>query len=156
MYEGSMRGKGSPFFATWGYVISHMVPSGANGMVVDLNPEVVGFFIGESPKVISEKIDEMCQVDLKSRTKDEDGRKLVKLTEYSYRVVNGVLYRQKLSEDERREYQRVKQAEYREKKKIKGGQPDGGAAAVARAEDHEQDPVAAAEHEALYRQVEEP
>jgi hypothetical protein len=122
MYEGSMRGKGSPFFAVWGYIISHMKPNRTAGssriteMTVELNPELIGFMLGEKVEVVAEKIDEMCQPDLKSRTPDNDGRKLVKRGEYSYLVVNGLFYRTIRNEDERREYQRVKQAEYRENK----------------------------------------
>lgn len=121
MYEGSMRGRGSPFFAVWGYVISHMRPDAkpATEMLVDLNPEIIAFLLGEKIEVVEKKISEMCEPDPKSRTPDLDGRKLVKLGEYSYAVVNGLTYRRIRNEEERNEYQRVKQAEYREKKKTR-------------------------------------
>lgn len=118
MYEGSMRGSGSAFFAVWGYVISHMVPNREYGTTVELNTEVVAFLIGEDAGVMAEKIEKMCQPDSRSRTKDEEGRKLIKISEYTYRVVNGDYYRKIRNEEQRREYQRVKQAEYRARDKI--------------------------------------
>jgi len=118
MYEGSMRGKGSPFFAVWGYVISHMKPNRGKEMSVELNPDIVAFLIGEKMSVISRVIVEMCGKDEQSRTKDKEGRKLVKLSEFTYEVVNGNYYHAIRNEEERREYQRVKQAEYRAAKKL--------------------------------------
>lgn len=148
MYEGSMRGKGSPFFAVWGYVISHMTPNRSHGTTVELNPGIIAFLIGEKESVVVAQIKEMCGPDPKSRTSDKGGRKLIQISEYTHEVVNGNYYRKIRNEEERREYQRMKQTEYRQtKKKNKGGHPDGGAAAIAHAEDR--DPVAVAEREAL-------
>lgn len=134
MYEGSMRGAGSAFFAVWGYVISHMVPDRKNGTTVEMNAGIVGFLLGEEESVVSEQIERMCAPDPNSRTKVEDGKKLVRLSEYSYRVVNGELYRGIRNEEERREYQRQKQAvyrspEYQEKKAKKTKVPKSKAAA---------------------------
>ena len=117
MYEGSMRGAGSAFFAVWGYVISHMQPNRNQGTTVELNPSIVGFLIGEDETIVEGVIDRMCQPDLKSRTKDKEGRKLVKISEYTYHVVNGDYYRKIRNEQDRREYQRRKQAEYRARRK---------------------------------------
>ncbi len=128
MYEGSMRGAGPEFFSVWGYVISHMIPNRNHGTTVDLNPGIIAFLIGMSEKEVAEKIATMCQPDPKSRTKDEDGRKLVQISEYTYRVVNGDTYRKIRNEQDRREYQRVKQAEYRKKKKPKPTLPPPGEA----------------------------
>lgn len=119
-----MRGSGPEFFSVWGYVISHMVPNRDHGTTVELNPGIIAFLIGMQESAVEKKIHQMCQPDLKSRTKDEDGRKLVKLSEYVYRVVNGDYYRKIRNEQERRDYQRTKQAEYRRKKSKK--QPPSG------------------------------
>ena len=51
-----------------------------------------------------------------SRSSEHQGRR-IELVDGGWRILNGDKYRRKLSEDDRREYQRVKQAEYREKKK---------------------------------------
>lgn len=130
MYEGSMRGAGSAFFAVWGYVISHMQPNRTHGTTVELNPGIIGFLLGEKQEVVEEVIEKMCGPDDRSRTKDKEGRKLEKIGEYSYLVVNGDYYRKIRNEQDRREYQRKKQAEYRRRKKEKGGPLAGEGAAV--------------------------
>lgn len=57
-----------------------------------------------------------------SRSKEHDGRR-IKSVDGGWLILNGEKYRQKMNEAERREYQRVKQSEYRKKKrKIK--EPD--------------------------------
>ena len=125
-----MVGKGSPFFAVWGYVISHQKPNGkpATEMLVELNPQIIAFLLGEKEEVVVSKITEMCEPDPKSRTPDLvdehyyrnmadlDGRKLVKRGEYTYLVVNGLAWRKIRNDEERNEYQRIKQAEYRQRK----------------------------------------
>lgn len=132
MYEGSMRGAGSAFFAVWGYVISHMTPNRVHGTTVELNPEIIAFLIGEDQTVVTEVIHKMCEPDPKSRTREREGRKLVKISEYTYLVVNGDYYRKIRNEVERREYQRNKQAEYRKKGK-KTDKPLPGEQAAVRA-----------------------
>jgi hypothetical protein len=117
-----MRGAGPEFFSVWGYIISHMIPNRSHGTTVELNPGIIAFLIGMKESVVEDKIKQMCEPDLKSRTRDEDGKKLVKLSVYVYRVVNGDYYRKIRNEQERREYQRIKQSEYR-KKKIQKSMP---------------------------------
>lgn len=124
MFYGSMRGSGGAFFAIWSYIISHMKPDGNHGMKVEINPEVIAFLIGEPESVVKEKIALMCAPDPKSRSKEEEGRKLRSLGEYTYLVINGAAYNKIRNDVERREYNRVKQAEHRardkeEKEKIK-------------------------------------
>ena len=51
-----------------------------------------------------------------SRSCEHDGRRIEKV-DGGWRILNGDKYRRKLSEDDRREYQRIKQAEYRALKK---------------------------------------
>jgi hypothetical protein len=126
MYTGSMVGKGSAFFAVWGYVISHFRPSQEHGAVVELNPVYLGAVIGEKAEVVGGVIEDMCSPDGRSRSQVEEGRKLVALGVYDYRVVNGGRYRAIRNAEDRREYQRQKQAEYRARKKgdgVKAGTP---------------------------------
>lgn len=54
--------------------------------------------------------------DPHSRTRDHDGRR-IEATDGGWMILNGEKYRKMLSETERREYQRQKQAEYRKRKK---------------------------------------
>lgn len=52
-----------------------------------------------------------------SRSKEHGGRRIEDVPG-GWLILNGEFYRNKLNEDERREYQRVKQAEYRKRRKI--------------------------------------
>lgn len=101
-----MIGAGSAYFAVWGYVISHMKPDRRHGMWVELNPSLIAFVLGEKVEVITEVIERMEKPDERSRSQEEGGRKLMRLGEYAYRVVNGLKYRRIRDEDERRDYQR--------------------------------------------------
>ena len=51
-----------------------------------------------------------------SRSKEHDGRRIAEV-DGGWLILNGEKYRQKMGEAERREYQRVKQAEYRKRRK---------------------------------------
>jgi hypothetical protein len=134
MYEGSMRGSGSAFFAVWGYVISHMRPSHEHGATVELNTEIIGFLIGENVEVVEQQIARMCNPDPKSRTKDEEGRKLVKIGEYLFRVVNGAKYRAIRNAEKRKEQVREAQQRYRSKRAVPHGTQLKGEAAFLKAE----------------------
>jgi len=114
-----MMGAGALFYAVWGYVISHAVPSREHGSVVELNPALIGVLLGEDAGDVEVVIGRMCEPDPKSRSKNEEGRKLVRLGQYLYRVVNGEKYRAIRDAEERREYQRLWMAEKRKKKQPK-------------------------------------
>ena len=115
MYEGSMIGKGAVFFAVWGYIISHFVPDRTHGAIVELNPKLIAFVLGEPEKLVDKSIAEMCEPDPKSRTKTDKGRKLVKLSEYQYRVVNGARYRAIRDHEDRKRQNREAQERFRAK-----------------------------------------
>jgi hypothetical protein len=112
MYTGSMLGAGTDVFAVWGYVISHTIAS-----VVELNPKLLAYILGAKESEIIKAIEYLCAPDPNSRSQEEDGRRLVKTGTFSYLVVNHEVYRGIRSEEERREYNRVKQAEHRARKK---------------------------------------
>ena len=57
--------------------------------------------------------------DPDSRTPDFEGRRIERI-EGGWHILNYELYRKKLSADERREYKRIKQAEYRKRQKTRG------------------------------------
>lgn len=128
MYTGSMCGAGALAFAVWGYVISHQKPTnGRDVFTVELNPKILATLIGESEEDITEQIKEFCAPDPKSRTEDEDGRKLIQESPYTYRVVNGPKYDRIRREDERREYNRERQRRIRAKdSQHAGGGEDNG------------------------------
>lgn len=107
MYRGSMVGAGSPVFAVWGYVIANMRADKEVGAQVDLNPVYLGMVLGESPEVVVEVIEKLCGPDPRSTSKEEEGRRLIRMGEFSYRVVNGAKYMAIRNEEERREYNRL-------------------------------------------------
>jgi len=61
---------------------------------------------------------ELQKPDKYSQSQEHEGRRILK-TDEGWFVVNGAKYRDKLSYEDRLEYQRTKQAEYRAKKKGK-------------------------------------
>ena len=113
MYEGSMIGVGAPVFAVWGYVIAKMKPDATVGYQVELNPKLLSFIIGEKKEVIEQALKVLCSPDKDSRTKEEQGRRLVKIGEFDYRVVNGLKYATIKNEEQRREKNREAQARFR-------------------------------------------
>jgi len=118
MFEGSMVGTGAFTFAVWSYVLGKMKPSRKDSQFyVEINPVLLGAILGEDADEVASVIKVMCGPDEKSRSKDEGGARLVREGQFLYRVVNGAKYNDMRSYEERREYQRVKQAEYRKRKK---------------------------------------
>lgn len=120
MYTGSMFGAPSVVFAVWGYVISHQRPAADKSCFVELNPALLAATFSETPQSINQAIARLCSPDPASRSKTEDGRKLIPLTDNDsgpalYRVVNGEKYRALRDEEERRAYLRDAQRRHRAK-----------------------------------------
>jgi hypothetical protein len=118
MYSGSMVGKGAVVFAVMGYVISTQVPGEDGEMRLEMNPELLGFILGEKAEAVDEAIRFLCGPDPKSRSREEGGRRLVKEGEFLYRVVNGAKYRAMGDPARRREQNRVAQARFRERVRL--------------------------------------
>lgn len=121
MYSGSMVGRGAVVFAVMGYVIANMKPDAEVGMQVELNALLLGAILGEQPADIEAAIEFLAGPDPASRSKEEGGRRLVRLGQFDYKVVNGLKYRGIRDERDRREYNRVAQQVHRAKKKRAGG-----------------------------------
>ncbi len=62
-------------------------------------------------------LSELSSPDEYSRTKDHDGRRIEDV-DGGWRLLNHTKYRDKLSSDERREYKKIKQREYRQKQRV--------------------------------------
>ena len=110
-FTGSMVGAGLNVFAVWDYLLTM-----ARGGYVEVNPVLLAFTLGgpeQDIKEIEDALDFLQQPDPKSRSKLEGGRRIVKEGEYQYRLVNWVEYNGIRTEEDRREYNRVKQAEWR-------------------------------------------
>lgn len=118
-YTGSMLGAGPDVFAVWGYVIANTIKS-----QVELNPKLLAAVIGMPEEAVKDAIEYLCSPDENSRRKVEDGRRLIREGEFSYRVTGHATYRAIRCEDDRREYNRIKQAEYRAAKKSKAVKDD--------------------------------
>lgn len=118
LYTGSMVGAGPLPFAIMGYVISSGMPDTKLGGYVQLHPEILRTVIGKvTLEEVENAIEYLCQPDPKSRTPDEDGRRLVKIGPFDYRIVNYAKYKAIRDEEERREQNRVAQEKHRAKMK---------------------------------------
>ena len=111
-FTGSMYGAGPEVFAVWGYVIANAVDS-----QVELNPLMLAATIGTTPERIAEAIEVLCAPDPRSRSKGNEGRRLIREGEYAYHVPNFLAYRSIRNEEDRRAYNREKQREHRERVK---------------------------------------
>lgn len=127
MYEGSMYGAGVSVFAVWGYIISH-----ARNGYIELNPRKLADTLGGTQDQILEALEFLQAPDPNSRWKEEEGRRLVKEGEFQYRMPSWDKYQSIKSDQDRREYNRIKQAEHRARmqKNRAGGSGGGGAGAA--------------------------
>ena len=110
MYSGSMVGAGLNVFAVWNYIITK-----THFGVIELNPKLLNAILGGTVEEIVAAIEFLGAPDPESRSKAEDGRRIVKEGQFQYRVVNWEEYQAIRNADELREYNRRKQAEYRAK-----------------------------------------
>lgn len=112
MYTGSMVGSGACVFAVWGYAIAHAIDSR-----VELNPKLLACVIGEPEEAIREAITKLEQPDAESRSKVNDGKRLIREGQFQYYIPTWSKYAAIRNEMERREYNRQKKREEREKKR---------------------------------------
>ncbi len=117
MYTGSMVGSGAVAFAVLGYCVACSVPDKAVGSQVELNPVLLAAILGESRGDVEKAIEFLCAPDPNSRSKAQGGRRLVRLGQFDFQLVNGAKYRAIRDEEERREYNRVAKAVERARKR---------------------------------------
>ena len=98
-----MVGAGAMVFAVMGYVVANYKLDKVVGAQVKLNPIVIGAKLGEPPEEVEKAIEYLCSPDPKSTTKEEDGRRLVQVGQFDYRVVNGAKYTAIKDAEEERE-----------------------------------------------------
>jgi len=113
MYSGSMYGAGIEVFAVWNWIVT-MTHFG----VIEINPVALANTLGGTEEQIEKALRYLTRPDPKSRTKAEEGRRLIKEGQFQYRVVNWEKYQQIKDAKKLREYNRVKQAEHRAKLKV--------------------------------------
>lgn len=125
-----MIGAGAVVFAVMGYVIANGVPDRKVGMQVELNPKLLAFILGETEKDVGKAIEYLCKEDSNSRTDTHDGRRLIRLGQFAYQVVNGAKYRAIRDEERRRETDRESK---RRQRSAKRGTPLAGEPAAVKA-----------------------
>lgn len=109
MYTGSMVGAGPVVFAVWGYAISNASREGT----VEINPSLLAVMLGTTADEIVKAIGYLEAPDPNSRSKTEDGKRMVKEGQFLYRLPNYHHYRSLRDADDRREYQKRLMAERR-------------------------------------------
>jgi hypothetical protein len=111
MWTGSMFGAGPVVFAVWAYAISCCDKEG----IVELNPKLLASILGCSVSEVTDAISYLCNPDSESRTKAEDGRRIVKMGSFCYYLVNFKHYHDLRKEEERREQNKKSQQTARDK-----------------------------------------
>ena len=117
MYSGSMVGSGALVFAVMGYCVANGVPDKVVGTQVELNPTLLATVLGEKEEDVIKTIEFLCAPDAKSRSKDKEGRRLVRLGQFDYQVVNGAKYRAIRDQEARRDSNRINKALNRARKR---------------------------------------
>lgn len=114
-----MVGAGPHVFSLWPYIIANQKPSRDYGSTIELNPQLLAFIIGKgtTEKDILQAIEFLCKPDPKSRSREKDGRRLVRLGQFEYQVINGAKYRAVRDQEERKAQVREAQRRFRAKKK---------------------------------------
>lgn len=110
-----MVGAGSTVFAVMGYVIAKQEPDRQVGSQVTLNPVLLKAILGDELEAVEKAIEFLCAPDPQSNSPDKDGRRLVKIGQFAYQVVNGAKYRAIRDEETRREQNREAKRRQRSK-----------------------------------------
>ena len=97
-FTGSMFGSGIYVHSVWGYVIANT----RRDHLVELNPALLAAAIGCDVAGIETAIEHLCEPDPRSRSKKEDGRRLIRRGQFIYFVVNHEDYVALRNEEERR------------------------------------------------------
>lgn len=104
-FTGSMFGAGPHVFAVWAYIIANTGPDHH----VELNPAYLGAVIGCSQDLVRQAIEYLQAADSESRSQECDGRRIVKVSNHRYFVVNHATYRAIGTSEERKAYFRDRQ-----------------------------------------------
>ncbi len=123
--------------AVWSYVITFMREDKTVGVQVELRPDLLAFYIGEKQEDVEKAIAFHCKPDPDSTCQEEEGRRLVSVGKFSYRVVSGPEYIKIRNEADLREYRRIAKRKERSKKKGKTLPGENLAVAADKRGDHE-------------------
>jgi len=103
-FTGSLYGAGLNVHAVWGYAIANADRRG----YVELNAKMLAATLGGTYEEIATAIKKLISPDPESRTKAEEGKRMLREGQFIYRIVNYETYRSMRDEDARRESQRKK------------------------------------------------
>lgn len=101
-YVGSMFGAGLPVMALWPYMLATCDKKGR----VEVNPPMVAVMLGCAAEDVVAALAFLEAPDPNSRTKEYEGRRIEKVGQFLYQILNYVKYRDIRAEEERLEYQR--------------------------------------------------
>jgi hypothetical protein len=107
-FSGSMVGAGTAIFAVWAYALAH-VRKGR----VELNPVLIASILGTDVQTVEAAIASLCAPDPRSRSKEHDGKRLIREGQFQYWMPTHAKYQDIRNEDDRRSYNRQKKAEQR-------------------------------------------
>lgn len=114
MFTGSMMGAGSSVFALWAYILANKNQFGE----LEININLVSVQLGDTKENVQNALNYLLQPDPESRTKTDDGRRLIHKGAYLYFVVNSEKYRSVNDVNKRQQYLREKKRESRLRAKI--------------------------------------
>jgi hypothetical protein len=123
MYEGTLVAPGN-----WEVLVTFqqlLILADCEG-VVDMTPDAISRVTTIPPMIITKGIAALEQSDPNSRTPDEDGRRIVRLSDtrpWGWRIVNHAKYRGIRTQDDRREYFRQYRRKQRAELKGEGQTP---------------------------------
>jgi hypothetical protein len=113
IFDGSLYGK----FEQTVVFMAMLVLAEREG-IIDMTPEAIAAKCGFPLDIVQRGIKELEQPDTRSRTPDEEGRRIVRLEDnrdWGWRITNYEKYEKIRSAEERREYFRLKKREQRAK-----------------------------------------
>lgn len=111
-YTGSLVGAGPVVFAVWDYMIAH-----AEDGTVDVNPALVAATIGKmTGEDVESAISFLAAPDPKSRSREENGARIVQVGPLQWRLVNWEFYRGLHRSESKRAQDRERQRRWRAEK----------------------------------------
>jgi len=99
-FTGSMSGSGAETFAVWTYLLANADKEGC----LEVNPRIIAASIGMSAESVQAVIEKLQQPDPASRSKKEDGRRIIRVGEFLYEIVNYKTYRDIQTAQHRNDY----------------------------------------------------
>jgi hypothetical protein len=102
MYEGSMFGAGLNVFAVWNWIIANADAKG----FVEINAKLLAAMLGGSVEDVQSAINYLSEPDLSSRNPADEGRRIVRESQFMYRIVSYGQYRNIRDMETKREYDR--------------------------------------------------